>query len=333
MKRLLAVLILGVIACQKPVLRVAASQTTLLANGYDTMIFRISGPTAAPHMQVNGDKIFCHLQSPHKVGDHWEATLQCGVLPGTIKVRISSARQHALESLTLLPQVTDSASDGTPDFLRLDDESDRQVFRHWFTYLAELQYFIAADKLNPEIIDCSSLLRYSYREALRDHDAAWIAGARLPIVEANSSIRKYSFPHTLLGAKLFRVRSGAYAPADLNNGAFAEFADAKTLQEHNTFFISRDISRAQPGDLLFYRRETDKGLTYHSMIFLGPSKVKADGEIYVVYHTGPDGTNNGEIRRLTLTQLLHFPNPQWHPIAANQLFLGVYRWNILKVIS
>jgi uncharacterized protein YfaT (DUF1175 family) len=68
------------------------------------------------------------------------------------------------------------------------------------------------------------------------------------------------------------------------------------------------------------------------MVFLGYSKVKPDSEIYVIYHTGPDGTNEGEIRRLTLAQLLHFPDPQWQAIAANPFFLGVYRWNILKAL-
>ena len=33
----------------------------------------------------------------------------------------------------------DSASDGTPDFLRLEDERDRKAFRSWLVWLAEAQ--------------------------------------------------------------------------------------------------------------------------------------------------------------------------------------------------
>lgn len=40
--------------------------------------------------------------------------------------------------------VVESALDGTPDFLRLDNPGDRQAFRRWFTFLAEVQYFTPA---------------------------------------------------------------------------------------------------------------------------------------------------------------------------------------------
>lgn len=39
-------------------------------------------------------------------------------------------------------------------------------------------------------------------------------------------VRKYEYPHTALGAGLFRTRPGGFAPADTTNRAFAEFADA-----------------------------------------------------------------------------------------------------------
>ena len=38
----------------------------------------------------------------------------------------------------------------------------------------------------------------------------------------------------------------------------------------------------------------------------------------------------GEIRRLTVEELMRFPQPEWRPIAANPSFLGVSRWNILR---
>ena len=42
------------------------------------------------------------------------------------------------------PRQSDSFEDGTPDFLRLDDDNDRRAFRRWFTYIAEAQYFQSA---------------------------------------------------------------------------------------------------------------------------------------------------------------------------------------------
>jgi uncharacterized protein YfaT (DUF1175 family) len=54
----------------------------------------------------------------------------------------------------------------------------------------------------------------------------------------------------------------------------------------------------------------------------------------VVYHTGPTGEGRrkgkGEMRRVTLDDLLHHPDVRWRPVAENSNFLGVYRWNILR---
>jgi uncharacterized protein YfaT (DUF1175 family) len=321
------------LSCSHPPVKVVPSKTILLADGYDTAVLKVYGTERQPKMQILGDARSATLLTPGLVDGHWEGKLQVGVMPGTVRVRVTSAQRQTVLCFTLRPQVTDSNSDGTPDFLRLEDESDREAFRRWFRYLAEIQYFITPDKRASEITDCSALVRYAYREALQQHDAAWAGSVALPVIPSLPSIHKYSFPHTPVGPDIFRTRGGTYSPADLHNGVFAEFANAATLQVFNVFFVSRDLTHAQPGDLLFYRRDTPHGVSYHSMIFLGPSQVKPDSEIYVVYHTGPDGTNNGEIRRLSVNQLLRFPNPQWQPIAANPTFLGVYRWNVLKAPS
>ena len=230
--------------------------------------------------------------------------------------------------LTTAPDATDSFGDGTPDFLRLRDSADRQAFRGWFTLLAESQYF-RETKLPSEIQDCASLLRYSYREALRRHDSAWATSASLVITAAPGEVRQYHYPYTGLGASLFRVRDGAFTTEDLRNGAFAEFADAKTLLRHNAYSVGRDLDHARPGDLLFFRQSEDHA-TYHAMIFIGPSQIERGPGLYVVYHTGPAGEDAGEIRRLTISELMNFPDARWRPVAANPAFLGVYRWNILR---
>lgn len=223
----------------------------------------------------------------------------------------------------------DAYADGTPDFLRLDDDADQQAFRWWFTFLAEQQYFAPAISASGEVSDCAALVRYAYREALRSHDGKWITSSNPPLVPAFESVRKYSFPHTPLGPRLFRVREGPFLPSDVQTGAFSQFANAETLWRFNTFFVSRDVSRAVPGDLLFFRQPTEH-MPFHTMIFLGKSQISPNGSAYVVYHTGPDGTKPGEIRRLSIGELLHHPNPQWQPRPSNPSFLGVFRWNILR---
>jgi uncharacterized protein len=74
-------------------------------------------------------------------------------------------------------------------------------------------------------------------------------------------------------------------------------------------------------------------MRFHSVVFVGPSQIERTGIPYIVYHTGPDGAAAGEIRRLSVDQLLHFPDPRWQPREANPSFLGVFRWNILKPLS
>lgn len=222
---------------------------------------------------------------------------------------------------------TDSFRDGTPDFLRLTDGADRLAFRSWFTYLAESAYF--ASRPTEEVNDCAALIRYAYRETLRAHDAAWASGLRLVNVPPMPPITKYAYPRTPLGPGLFRVHAGEVSHEDTTNGAFAQFADAEALRAFNTYFISRNIRRARPGDLLFYR-QPDQRLPYHAMIYVGRSQITAGEDDWVVYHTGPDAGGPGEIRRVALRELLRHPYPRWRPLPQNPAFLGVYRWNILR---
>ncbi|MGB2671212.1 MAG: DUF1175 domain-containing protein [Candidatus Acidiferrum sp.] len=231
----------------------------------------------------------------------------------------------------------DRFADGTPDFLRLDAPSDQDTFRRWFVLIAEFQALRPPNEVPREINDCAALLRYAYRNALRTHDASWFRETQIEPSSALPSLEKYRYPYTPLGAALFRIRPGAYLPEDLKNGTFAEFADAKTLKEFNTFFLSRDITAARPGDILFYR-QLEQNSPYHSMIFIGRSLWLADtgpadsGDV-VVYHTGPIGTAPGEMRRLSVAELLQHPSPRWRPVPGNSNFLGVFRWNILRGAS
>jgi uncharacterized protein YfaT (DUF1175 family) len=240
--------------------------------------------------------------------------------------------------------LSDRMKDGTPDFLRLDSASDRQAFRNWFTAIAEYQALRPAQDVPPEINDCAALLRYAYRGALHAHSEFWLEENKLGALAYLPSIRKYAYPHTLLGAALFRVRPWVHSelgvhsdsgvhPEEAENPkqAFAEFADAKTLLQLNAYRVSRDVRLAQPGDLLFYR-QLEQNSPWHSMVFVGKSHWTNDGsqQAILVYHTGPIGKAPGEMRRVGLEQLMHHPSPRWRPVPGNSNFLGVYRWNILK---
>jgi hypothetical protein len=310
--------------------RLSVSPARLFADGYDTATLDIvSSSPGQPAISVSGNPHAVSVEDTRRAAGRWQAHLRAGVLGGLARVRVQFPGGAPAEiSIPLALDTRDTARDGTPDFLRLDDSHDRQSFRRWFTWLAEAQYFQAPAARPAEIGDCSALIRYAYREALRAHDSAWAAGARLPLTPAFDSVAKYQYPYTPLEASLFRVREGSFEAADLANGAFAQFADAQTLRRFNTRFRSRDLRAAEPGDLLFYRQSGARE-PFHSMIYLGESPIRPDGKRYILYHTGPDDSDPGEMRRLTEQELLDFPQPQWRPVAANPNFLGVSRWNIL----
>ncbi len=278
------------------------------------------------------------LEPPHRAvvdslsieGDAATASLRSGVLPGKARLRITAPgfAPQEIELRTTL-DTGDALGDGTPDFLRLHDPTDRLAFRRWFTLLAESQYFHGSAHA-PEIDDCAALLRFAYREALREHDGTWALAMALPVPASAGDIEQYKYPYTPLQAALFRVRGGNFQASDLTDGAFAQFADVETLWRYNTFRVGRDLSRARPGDLLFFRQDSDHRMPFHAMIFLDASQIESGHEPFVVYHTGPTGRVAGEIRRLSIAEVLNYPDPRWRPIASNPSFLGVYRWNILR---
>lgn len=261
-------------------------------------------------------------------GEIAHAAIRTTVEPGTVLLQ---ARLPKLPPTKFVIRTgldpADEFGDGTPDFLRLD-AADRQAFRHWFTFLAESTYVQDPQNRPSEVTDCAALIRYAYREALKAHDGPWATELHLPNPPKSASVQKYQYPHTPLGANLFRIEAGPFSPRDLSLSTFAEFADAERLRRFNAHFVSRDLSAARPGDLLFYR-QSDARSPFHSMIYLGKSYF-GDGDQWVIYHTGPTGKDPGEIRRVTIHELNQHPDARWRSVPQNPAFLGVYRWNILR---
>jgi uncharacterized protein YfaT (DUF1175 family) len=249
--------------------------------------------------------------------------IQSPVNSGTQRLLLRYRGMPVSVVLHFAPDAGDRFGDGTPDFLRLHTAADRVAFRAWFTALADTVAALPPERLPREIDDCAALLRWCYRNALHAHDEAWQATMPMEALPPFASVAQYVYPFTPLGANLFRVRSGVYTADAAANGTFAQFADAKTLWQHNTFFVTRDIRAARPGDLLFYR-QLEQNSPFHSMILTGPAHE------WAVYHTGPIGKTSGEVRRVALRDLLYHPDIRWRPIPENSNFLGVYRWNVLR---
>ncbi len=206
--------------------------------------------------------------------------------------------------------------------VRLADASDREAFRSWFVFLADAQFY----RQTADVVDCAALVRHAAREALRPHTPEWLRTADLPIVRSYPDVR--SRPPTVeSGLALFRVSAHEAS-------RYAEFADAQTLIRLNTRFISRDVSAARPGDLLYFHQPSQQA-PHHVMVFVGASAFEADGRDWIVYHTGPTTAGRGSVaspgdmRKVHLADLARHPAPRWRPRSDNPNFIGVFRLNWL----
>jgi uncharacterized protein len=298
-------------------------EATLPADGalHRVAELRLSAGAALPLDRITAEGLPSHVVAgPDGAAS---AMVVSPVNPGTGRLILKYHEARITVLLHFIPDMSDRFSDGTPDFMRLHTAADRAAFRGWFTALADTAAALPHAHLPHEIGDCAALLRWCYRGALHAHDEAWQSTVPLESLPPLPSVEQYKYPLTPLGANLFRIHSGLYEAADQTNGNFGQFADARTLWQQNTFFVSRNVAAARPGDLLFYR-QLEQNSPFHSMILTGRT------HDWAVYHTGPTATGPGEVRRVALFDLLHYPDSRWRPIPQNSNFLGVYRWNILR---
>jgi uncharacterized protein YfaT (DUF1175 family) len=224
----------------------------------------------------------------------------------------------------------DSDNDGIPDAAELQTFTDRDNFRRWFTLIAENQFYQLSEQWKAEQRDCAGLVRFAWREALRRHDRVWFQKMGPGYTPIAPDVARYNLEQGPLGEKLFRTEFGSYKEGELAGNAFSEFADARTLKNFNTRFISRDRGDAEAGDLLFFYQPWVQKFPYHVMIFLGREKLGSgpSGD-WVVYHTGSSATAEGTVKKVELSVLDHHPNPRWRPLESNPNFLGFYRLKIL----
>jgi uncharacterized protein YfaT (DUF1175 family) len=182
--------------------------------------------------------------------------------------------------------------------LCLSSPVDRQAFRRWFSFMAESRYY--AHKRVREITDCAALVRWSFREALMPHDTAWARSTELPIFPAMPSVQ--DAPWT---------------------GEFRR-ADASALHHNETWFVSRDIRAALPGDLFFFERAGDS--TEHVMIYIGASQILPSAGKWVVYLAD----SGRAVEKVTVESLLSSSSGDLRPETENPRFLGVWRFNLLR---
>jgi uncharacterized protein len=232
-----------------------------------------------------------------------------------------------------LPEINPDADldhDGLPDLAELRSFNDRESFRRWFTWIAEMQFYKLSDEWNVEQRDCAGLVRFAFRESLRTHDRPWYQrmGENYDPIATDVTLKLTSEP---LREKIFRTAPGTYSAADVAEGKFSEFADAQTLQMFNATFVGRNRRQARPGDLLFFHQPWLQKYPFHVMIFLGEPRFAAEGaHDWVVYHTGASPEDEGAVKKVRLAVLDQHPNKRWRPVPGNPNFLGFYRLKILN---
>lgn len=219
--------------------------------------------------------------------------------------------------LTFYKIGVDIDEDGFPDAAELDTEDDRNAFREWFVRVAESQFLKRNTSWNAAERDCAGLIRYSYREALKAHDNAWLSRSGLVLDKNIPDVKKFHYPDVpVLGENIFRTRDGRAE----DKGSFGTFSDAETLARFNTKFVSRSLNEAKKGDILFFRIEAKGKVQFHSMIVAD----SCGGGVMLIYHTG----RNDVIKRVEAGYLKG--SGAFDPDPRNERFLGVFRFSILE---
>ncbi len=143
-----------------------------------------------------------------------------------------------------------------------------------------------------------------------------------------SSVEQYAYPQTPLGANLFRVRARPIHCRRSGRRQLRPVCRCEDALAAQYFFRhagcprrpSRRPALLPPAGAELALSLDDchrNGATTGWSITPAPS---ANGR----------RAKPGEVRRVTVDDLLHHPDTRWRPISENSNFLGVYRWNILR---
>ena len=154
--------------------------------------------------------------------------------------------------------------------------------------------------------DCAGLVRFAVNEALTVHDAKWL--------RANGIDTDRQLPPEL---------GITPAQAALRNrwvqtgGGVGNYVSAIALVQNNSRVIARELTQAQPGDLLFF----DQGDEQHLMVWMGSR---------IAYHTGTVTPTDNGLRSVHVQQLKTWKDTRWQPAVDNPNFAGVFRLAFLS---
>jgi uncharacterized protein YfaT (DUF1175 family) len=193
--------------------------------------------------------------------------------------------------------------------VRLLDETDRNACLAWMVVLADAQFY----RPTADVVDCAGLVRHALREALRPHTPEWLRRLSIPGMPTYPDVRRPPI-----------ARDGVWPIFRVGEDRYAEFADARSIVRYNARAVGRTIAAARPGDLLYFRQESGSAPD-HLMVVVGSSPFDAGARDWVVYHTGPEGSRPGEMRKVRAADLVHHPAPRWRPVPENPVFVGVFR--------
>lgn len=154
--------------------------------------------------------------------------------------------------------------------------------------------------------DCAGLVRFAVNEALSAHDVRWL--------RANGIASDRQLPPEL---ELARAQQGLRNRWVQSGGAVGSYVSAIALVQHNSRFIARELTQAQPGDLLFF----DQGDEQHLMVWMGSR---------IAYHTGTVKPDDNGLRSVDVSQLKTWKDTRWQPAVDNPNFVGVFRLAFLS---
>lgn len=144
--------------------------------------------------------------------------------------------------------------------------------------------------------DCAGLVRYVFWEAMQQHDDRFYD--RYPAMRSVNALAK---------SKLLTEIASAWQNGNLT-------AQQLIQHSHRLARVARP-ARLKTGDLLYFYSAELK--IRHVMMI-----VRAGAGVLAVYHTGDA---RAELRIRTLPDLEALPESQWHPVAENPVFQGVFR--------
>ena len=153
--------------------------------------------------------------------------------------------------------------------------------------------------------DCAGLVRFAVAEALRSHDDGWLCV---------NGLSAQGLPPDV---DLTPAERGALDDWMCDDDARGPCTTADTLVRRTSRLVGRDLSAAEPGDLLFFGQRDDQ----HLMVWMGRS---------VAYHTGVQTPSDNGLRTVTLDQLLRWRDRRWRPEPGNPIFVGVFRLPFLS---